>query len=184
MADRAPAWPESALWREALRLYGAPGVAAACLRLQDGRGADVPLLLLACWLTGRGVALDPEEGGRLAALAARWRPVIGGLREARRALKPLAGGCDAGADRRGDLRERVKAAELDAEHELLLALGNLAERLVASARPSPALAFDNLRRLGQPADGPDLAVLLTAADGAPPLTQDANFYPEVHAGKR
>jgi len=100
----------------AVALYARPGVAAACLHLQDRHGVDVPLLLALVWhgASGRGVP------GRVRAAAwrrsvRRWRRVVGPLRAARRALKPLAAR-DAAVLR---LRKAILAAELDAEFLLL-----------------------------------------------------------------
>lgn len=42
--------PENPFWRFSCAVYAAPGVAQACLELQDTHGADVNLLLLAAWL--------------------------------------------------------------------------------------------------------------------------------------
>ncbi|MDF1585296.1 TIGR02444 family protein [Marinimicrococcus flavescens] len=160
-----PSWSESPLWRRALRLYGSPGAAAACLRLQDEAGADVPLLLLGCWLAERGATPDEETAATLAACAARWRPVIEGLRGARRALKPLAAGDGSPAARRTELRERIKDAELAAEHELLLEVEALAGSLPGGRLPTRALARANLAALGQgrAAGSPVLEPLLAAA---------------------
>src|SRR5262249_40267230 len=36
-------------WNFSLKVYGRPGVAAACIALQDGLGLDVNLLLYCCW---------------------------------------------------------------------------------------------------------------------------------------
>lgn len=158
-------WPESPLWRHAVRLYGRDGVAAACLRLQDGHGADVPLVLLALWLATRGVALDAVSAAGLLARAVQWRAIREGLRTARRSLKPLAAGSGAAGERRRGLRERIKTAELDAEHELLLELELLAADLPRSRPPSAALARDNLQQLGQDVAGrhADGRALLAAA---------------------
>ncbi len=41
-------------------LYERPGVAAACLALQDGRGWNVNCLLLSAWAARAGYALTPE----------------------------------------------------------------------------------------------------------------------------
>ncbi|MDX6749327.1 TIGR02444 family protein [Geminicoccaceae bacterium 1502E] len=157
--------PESPLWRRALSLYGSPGVAVACLRLQDEAGADVPLLLLGCWLAERGATLDEETAAALAACAARWRPVIEGLRGARRALKPLAAGDGSPAARRTELRERIKDDELAAERELLLELEALARHLPGGRLPTRALARAHSAALGQgrAAANPVLKPLLAAA---------------------
>jgi uncharacterized protein (TIGR02444 family) len=99
-------------WAFSLALYARPGVAAACLRLQDAHALDVNLLLLCCWLARRGCRLSAAE---LAAAEARAAPlrtrILDPLRAARRALKtmPLAGAAA--------LYAQVKEAELAAERE-------------------------------------------------------------------
>lgn len=102
----------------AAALYARPGVAEACLELQDRQGADVNLLLAACWLAARGARLDPDAAEQLRELAAAWREnVVAPLRQARRALRPLAadlGGSAAGS-RAARLRAEVAAVELEAE---------------------------------------------------------------------
>ncbi|WP_107853203.1 TIGR02444 family protein [Oceanimonas marisflavi] len=80
-----------ALWRFSEQHYGRPGVATACLQLQDEHGANVNLLLLLLLLEQRGLTVD---------LAPFW-PVLESRRELfahwralRRRLKPGLGGDD------------------------------------------------------------------------------------------
>lgn len=110
------------LWDWALAAYARPGVAAACLSLQDDHGQNVPLLLAAAWAAEDGRTLDSF---RAAALAADWDDrAIAALRAARRGLKaPMSGIDDAGRER---LRTAVKTAELSAERLLLEGLESLA----------------------------------------------------------
>jgi uncharacterized protein (TIGR02444 family) len=149
-----------AFWTWSLATYARPGVADACLELQDRLGLDVNRLLLAWWLAANGLAL-PETADALAAFADPWqRQVVGPLRSVRRALK---GSALPGATA---LREAVKAAELEAErleqHEL--------ERLTAMAGPAEGtpgeLVARNLRVLGQEADAGSLARLADAIGSA------------------
>ncbi|HEX6143652.1 MAG TPA: TIGR02444 family protein [Geminicoccaceae bacterium] len=108
------------LWTFSLRVYGDEEVESACLALQDRHGLDVNLILLACWLGRRGVALDPRRLADLERAVAPWRDeVIRPLRGVRRALKarlqgPLPGG-PATAEDAGAIRAKVKAMELAAE---------------------------------------------------------------------
>ena len=109
-----------AFWAFSLDFYARPGIADACLRLQDAHGLDVNLVLFCCWLARSG-------HGRLSAAAliaaearvAPWRDaVLAPLRAARCALKtmPVAGAAT--------LYAEVKRVELAAEREeqrLLLA---------------------------------------------------------------
>jgi uncharacterized protein (TIGR02444 family) len=103
------------LWEFAVALYAKPGVAKACLALQDKHGADVPLLLAAIWhgRTGRG-ALSAARVERWTTIARTWRTqIVAPLRQARRALK---------AHDAADLYAAVKRAELAAEKLQLEAL--------------------------------------------------------------
>jgi len=101
-----------AFWTFSLDLYARPGIADACLRLQDAYALDVNLMLLCCWLGRRGCRLSAAE---LAAAEARAAPlrtqILTPLRAVRRALKtmPLAGAAG--------LYVRVKEVELAAERE-------------------------------------------------------------------
>ena len=84
--------PEGEFWRFSVERYAVPGVAEACLALQDSAGADVNLILLALWLGSRGHRLGAADGERLAALAADWQgPVVTPVRRVRRLLKERRG---------------------------------------------------------------------------------------------
>jgi uncharacterized protein (TIGR02444 family) len=76
-----------AFWEFSLAFYSRERVSAACLSLQNRRGADVNILLLCCWLATLGLKL--ESAGLNAAIAAveHWRrDVLEPLRASRRAL--------------------------------------------------------------------------------------------------
>jgi uncharacterized protein (TIGR02444 family) len=106
------------LWNFARAFYAKPGVAQACLALQDEHGADVPLLLAAIWhgLDGRG-PLSAARVRRWKAVARAWRTqIVGKLRAARRALKTHE------TSDAAKLYADVKRAELAAEKLLLEAL--------------------------------------------------------------
>lgn len=113
------------LWKFSLAVYGAPGVSAACLELQERRGADVNLLLYAAYVgaSGRG-RLDAAA---LAACRAAVRPWIEAavlpLRGVRRALKADLGAVSA-ADAAA-LRQRIAAVEIAAEQLEQQALARL-----------------------------------------------------------
>lgn len=140
------AFPDHPFWDFSLALYGRPGVAAACLRLQDRLGLDVNLLLAGCWVAASGGGrMGAVDWRRLVDATADWRTaVVGPLRGARRRMKDAGfpGMPDGLTDR---LRARVKALELDAEHAQQLAIAGLialspdAGRTVA-ARRSDAIA--------------------------------------------
>ncbi|MEZ5668179.1 MAG: TIGR02444 family protein [Alphaproteobacteria bacterium] len=150
------------LWAFCLRVYAAPGVADACLRLQDEAGADIPLLLAALWSATEGPgALDAAALAAHDAHVAPWRDnVVRPLRRARRWMK--------GAGHAGHrLRDRVKADELAAErHQLAMIaawLGGAGVDASAGAdAPLEALARW-LGRDGSRADPADLALVAAAA---------------------
>jgi uncharacterized protein (TIGR02444 family) len=166
-----------ALWSFSLRVYGASGVEAACLALQERSRADVGLLLLACWLGTRGRALTPPEIAALRAVSRRWQEgVLRPLRGARRSLKGLVADAPA-ATLAGDiaaLRKRALEVELDAERlaqrAFLAALGGGIE----GGASSLAAAAGNLRALLDPAPG-DAAFLMTLLAAVFPEHDDAGI---------
>jgi uncharacterized protein (TIGR02444 family) len=112
--------PFEEFWRFALALYAKPGVAPACLALQDRHGKDVLIALFGCWLgaSGRG-RLDVAALARAEAVARPWRQqVVEPLRRTRHALKGIEG-----AD---ELYSRMKKIELDAERVAMQRLAPLA----------------------------------------------------------
>ncbi len=110
------------LWSFALSTYARPGVEAACLRLQ-AQGADVCLLLCGVWLEQLGTAFEPERAQALQQLSRPWQTrVIEPLRHVRVQWRAMAQQDDQVAG----LRVRVKALELEAEHQLLQRLEGLA----------------------------------------------------------
>lgn len=88
MDGHADDWPSSPLWDYALALYAAPGVQAACLALQDQRGADVNLILFGCWLGACGRRLDADRLTRARDEALAWQTeLVRPVRAARWGLK-------------------------------------------------------------------------------------------------
>nr|WP_314529709.1 TIGR02444 family protein [uncultured Pseudomonas sp.] len=111
------------LWSFALSTYTRPGVEAACLRLQ-AQGADVCLLLCGAWLEQRAVTVTAERIQALRQVARPWQTgVIEPLRHLRTQWRAMA---QQDKDL-AELRERVKALELDAEQQLLARLEALAQ---------------------------------------------------------
>ncbi|HUB97395.1 MAG TPA: TIGR02444 family protein [Stellaceae bacterium] len=107
-------------WRFALALYAKPGVAPACLELQDRHGKDVIIALYSCWAgaSGRG-ALDRAAIDAADACARPWRQqVVEPLRRTRHALKGIAGA--------ETLYARMKEIELEAERAAIARLAPLA----------------------------------------------------------
>jgi uncharacterized protein (TIGR02444 family) len=108
-------------WDWALSAYARPGVAQACLDLQDNHGQCTPYLLWAAWAAQSELGIDPATLAKGADLAKRWEPTfIAPVRAVRRALKPTFEGV--ADDLREALREQVKAVELALEQTLMLSL--------------------------------------------------------------
>ncbi len=126
----------AALWDWSLEVYAAPGVAEACLHLQDAQGQNVPLLLWAGWAAATGRRPD-EDAIEAACDAARaWSDIaVTPLRAIRRTLKGPVPDLDNAA--RESFREQIKALELQAERHLLAALEALAPP--PSGPPRPAI---------------------------------------------
>lgn len=116
-------------WGFSVALYGRPGVAEACLALQDRFGADVNMLLLGFWRARRGFAgWAAGELDRAQAAVAPVNAALLPLRQARRALKDLQ------AD------EPAAAALYDEAKQLELRLEQIAQVwLAAASRFSPAM---------------------------------------------
>jgi len=103
--------PESEFWDFSLNVYNRPEVSKLCLDLQDNYGADVNMLLFACWLghSGRGTVTMSAWRAMILRLT-RWREkVIKPLRGVRHMLKHehLAP---------PNMKEQVFKCEIDAEH--------------------------------------------------------------------
>ena len=137
------AGPDGPLWTFALGFYARPGVAPACLALQERLGVDVNVLLLAAFAFARhGTALDgaaiADADGRVSA----WRSeVVAALRRVRTTLK--TGPAPAPDRWTDDLREGVKALELRAERIALSVLDAwLAGRTTGATDASPDTALD------------------------------------------
>jgi len=129
----------SDLWSWAVAAYDAPGVAEACLSLQDHNEQNVPLLLWAAWIARTGRRPD-EETIEAACDAARAYDtvIVSQLRAVRRTLKAPVPDID--HDHREGLRQQVKALELDAERRLMLEL----EGLAPPPSGAPRRAIDGL----------------------------------------
>ncbi len=108
-------WPDNPFWDFSLDLYRRPGVAEACLALQERHGIDVNLILYFVWLgVERGVALSDDDVAATLAYVGGWHDtVVRPLRAVRSAMKHDTHG--APRDDANVLRVRIKACELDAE---------------------------------------------------------------------
>jgi uncharacterized protein (TIGR02444 family) len=154
-----------ALWHFARTVYGRPGVATACLELQDRFDANVVLLLYAAWAGAvHGIALTDADLAQARSTAVPWHTdVVEPLRHVRRRLKFGPAPSPATAE----LRARLQALEIDAERLELAALAAVLP--TDSDTDSDTLdyadaAAANLSRLvPAPAAAPFLAVLAYAA---------------------
>ncbi len=132
--------PASPFWTFSLRLYGRPGVPQACLKLQDGAGVDVNVLLFLLFAASSGRAIDRRGVDALKSAMSAWTAhVVIPLRETRRALKEPPSSVEPGLA--AALRERIKAVELEAERiqqETLFARFPMAAFPTAGEAPSRA----------------------------------------------
>jgi len=114
------------LWRFAARVYGRPGVAQACLALQQRFDADVNLLLFAAWLGAeRGTPLPDTLARRAQRRVDAWHEdIVRPLRAVRRRMKtgPAPAPCAATEA----LRDALKAVEIGSERIELAMLETLA----------------------------------------------------------
>ena len=125
---------EPDLWRFSLVFYRRPGVASACLALQDAAGVDVNVMLYLLYLAGRGRKVDADDMRRIEEVAAVWRDaVVAPLREIRRKLKLPLGPYEPAVT--SGLRDDVKRIELGAERIEQQAL----ERLIPFESAQPAI---------------------------------------------
>lgn len=106
---------ESEFQRFALAIYEEDGVSTATLLIQNRCDVDVNVLLLAAYVGAvRGCALHDDDVAAAADRVGAWqREVVAPLRAVRTRLK--AGPPPAPSTATAELRERVKALELDAE---------------------------------------------------------------------
>jgi uncharacterized protein (TIGR02444 family) len=105
---------ESPFWRFSLRFYSRPGVAAACLALQDEAGADVNLMLFLLFLAEHKRQVTADDIARLDGTVRTWRDrVVKPLRELRRVLKTGIGEIPVAVSE--TFRGQIKRLELESE---------------------------------------------------------------------
>jgi uncharacterized protein (TIGR02444 family) len=130
----------SPFWRFSLQFYRQPGVADACIALQEQAGVDVNLLLFLLWHAARQRAFTSDEVAALEAKIGAWREAtVVPLRAVRRALKSPPALVEPGTAE--GFRTRIKAVELEAERLQQEAMYELARTtLLGRAAPSSAEA--------------------------------------------
>jgi uncharacterized protein (TIGR02444 family) len=137
----------SDIWEFAGALYAYPGVADACLQLQDQWGLNVNILLWCYWLETRACRLDSVGlQAALASIKVLDQDYIQPLRAMRRQLKQH------GAENLlEEMRQHIKQAELLGEHHLLTELA-LLSGLWPRTTPDKVVSGNNallyLRHLG------------------------------------
>jgi uncharacterized protein (TIGR02444 family) len=106
---------EAECWTFALAIYAKPGVAEACLALQDEAGVDVMMLLTTTFAAVKQrLLLAPDEIRALNEACRLWREqIVWPLRAIRSGLK--AGPQPAPSEATEQFRSQVKALELAAE---------------------------------------------------------------------
>ena len=140
----------SPFWRFSLQFYRQPGVADACIALQEQSGVDVNLLLYLLWHAQDGRGFTAAEVEAVERRIAPWREsTVVPLRGVRRALKTPPALVKAPAAE--TFRNRIKAVELEAERlqqEAMYALaapsGEPSASAAAAARASIA-AYEKVR---------------------------------------
>jgi uncharacterized protein (TIGR02444 family) len=161
----------SPFWRFSLRFYRQPGVADACIALQDGCGVDVNVLLFFLWLATAQRCVSRVVALFVCALGGRGRDdVVAPLRTIRRRLKGGSTFVERGTAE--VFRTKVKALELESEQlqqEALFALAaglatENAATIEAAARANVA-AYE--RVLGRTFTPAAVAALLGALAAGP-----------------
>lgn len=137
----ALSFPPSDFWDFSLALYGKPGVAPACLALQERHGLDVNVLMFCLWLAASRRGPAPDAALRTAFAAAEsWHvEVVRPLRALRRRLKSPVGAADQTLAQA--LRARIQKIEIDAEHIEQITLAATAPAVRTSKTGHDALAL-------------------------------------------
>ena len=159
----------ASLWHFSLDVYARPGVAAACLELQERGGADVNLVLALIWHANNGGgALSREAIGDGQAAVADWQArVVKPLRDVRRSLK--GSDCE---DRDGaeSLRQKVKGLEFEAERIEQFRLAALLPTSAETEDDARSAAAENVHAyfeiLGAPVDDCVAAAINSVLDAA------------------
>jgi uncharacterized protein (TIGR02444 family) len=123
--DKGEPVSKSPFWRFSVKFYAVPGVAQACIDLQDQARVDVNVLFFLLWNATQRRALNAADVTQVEDVIRPWREMtVVPIRNVRRALKspPPAVAPDAAEA----FRTRIKAVELEAERLQQEALHELA----------------------------------------------------------
>ncbi len=128
-------FPSHPFWDYSVRLYGKPGVADACLYLQDRYGLNVNCVLLCAWIAadGRGALTSAHLATALRRIADWEAQAIRPLREIRRKCRQEPLGVPEFLLQ--TFAPQIEAAELAAEHVEQLVLAETVRDLAAVAAP-------------------------------------------------
>lgn len=176
MAETPPSGSGSPFWRFSLQFYRRPGVADACIKLQEEAGVDVNLLLFLLWHATQRRSLSLPEVERLEHEVCPWRQqAVIPLRAIRRALKSPPALLEPGAAEA--FRTRIKAVELEAERlqqEAMHArmrdrlLGALSGSVEEAARSNVA-AYGGICRAVLPPGAVEMLIAALVDMGPPPV---------------
>ena len=128
MSDAGASIPasKSPFWRFSVKFYAIPGVAPACIELQDQAGVDVNILFFLLWNATQNRTLSHAEVAEVERSIGAWRDMaVVPIREVRRALKTPPKVMS--ADVAEGFRTRIKAVELEAERLQQEALYDMAQ---------------------------------------------------------
>ena len=105
---------KSPFWQFSIKFYAVPGVAEACIELQDQAKVDVNILFFLLWNATQGRTYKKADVAEVERLIGAWRDMaVVPIRNVRRALKvPPAVMTPEAAE---GFRTRIKAVELEAE---------------------------------------------------------------------
>jgi len=164
----------SPFWRFSLGFYRQPGVADACIALQDGCSVDVNVLLFFLWLATARRCVSPVTAKALCVKVGPWHDdVVVPLRTLRRRLKNGPPLVERNAAQL--LRTRIKAVELESERLQQEAMFALADDLATERAPTvEAAARVNVAAYEQVSSSTfasaDVDVLIVALSGGQPDT--------------
>ena len=117
---------KSPFWQFSIKFYAVPGVADACIALQDQAKVDVNILFFLLWNATQGRAFNAADVTEIERRIGPWRDIaVVPIRNIRRALKSPPPVMEPAAAE--GLRTRIKAVELEAERLQQEALYGLAQ---------------------------------------------------------
>ena len=157
---------KSPFWQFSIKFYAVPGVAEACIELQDQAKVDVNILFFLLWNATQGRTYKKADVAEVERLIGAWRDIaVVPIRNVRRALKvPPAVMTPEAAE---GFRTRVKAVELEAERLQQEALYELAQtsrlgRPSASPAKAAQTSIDAYQAVVGPFPPGPLATVLSA----------------------